>query len=103
MFSGITYENSNRVNLIYWHVRRSHFDTVFTINDPFLNEVFAKQVISQPWWPWAMKEHLEIMAEMHQDLMRDSYIFVAYTRLLPKDETFFKLKYQVLHLHDTLW
>lgn len=65
--------------------------------------MFAKYVLHSAWWEWAKQKDYEIWMEMNHLPLDDMYVYTAYATLDPQDETWFRLKYEVLHLKDTIW
>ena len=100
MFSGKSYENAKRVNLFYWHLNLYVFDRLCDNEWQGPDALFAKHVIASPWWDWAKEREFEIHMEMIHVVMDQTYVYIAYTNMPPQDETFFRLKYEVLHKHD---
>ncbi len=100
MFSGISCKNGNRVNLLFWHVNPYVYDSLCSNEWQGPNELFVKYVINTDWWEWAKEKNYEIMMEMNHLPMDDMYVYTAYSQMIPQDETFFRLKYEVLHLKD---
>lgn len=103
MFSGMSYKNGSRVNLLYWHINPYVYDSLCDREWHGPNEMFAKYVLHADWWEWAKKLELEIMMEMNHLPMDDMYVYTAFASMLPKDETWFRLKYEVSHLKDVIW
>lgn len=100
MFSGISYENEKRINLLYWHLNPYVYDRLCDDHWSGPERHFSKYVINAPWWEWISGKNLEIYCEMHHMVMDDCYVYVAFTRMLPQDETFWRLKWNVIHKKD---
>ena len=103
MFSGISYKNGNLVNLLYWHVNPYVHESLCSNEWQGPNELFVKYVINSEWWEWSKTVDLEIWMSMEHLALDDMYVYTAYTKMLPKDETYFRLKYEVLHLKDIVF
>ena len=65
--------------------------------------MFVKYVINSPWWEWSKSVDLEIWMDMNHLVLEDMYIYTAYAHMQPKDETYFRLKYEVLHLKNIVF
>jgi hypothetical protein len=46
------------------------------------------------------EKDLEVYSDMTHLPMDDMYVYTAYTTMMPQDETFWRLKYEVLHKKD---
>lgn len=64
------------------------------------DEIFVKYVINAPWWEWAKERELEVYSAMDHLVLDDMYVYTAYTTMLPRDETYWRLKYEVIHKKD---
>ena len=62
--------------------------------------MFVKIVINTPWWEWIKEKDLEIYSEMNHLPLDEMYVYTAYTTMLPIDETYWRLKYEVIHKKD---
>lgn len=100
MFSGITLKNGNKVNLLYWHVNPYVYDRLCDNEWQGPQEIFVKYVINAPWWEWIKEKDLEVYSDMNHLPLDDMYVYTAYTTMIPQDETFWRLKYEVLHKKD---
>jgi len=100
MFSGRSSVSGNRVNLIYWHVNPYVYDRLCDNEWQGPQEIFVKYVINAPWWEWVKEKDLEVYSDMTHLPMDDMYVYTAYTTMMPQDETFWRLKYEVLHKKD---
>lgn len=100
MFSGIYYENAKKINLLYWHLNPYVYDRLCDNEWKGPEEHFTKFVIDAPWWEWAKEKNLEIYMTMDYLALDDVYVYVAYTTMLPVDETYWRLKYEIIHKKD---
>lgn len=100
MFSGKSYNSAKKINLLYWHVNPYVYDRLCDNEWKGPEEHFTKLIINAPWWEWAKEKNLEIYYEMMHLALDDVYVYLAYTTMLPKDETFWRLKYEVIHKKD---
>jgi len=100
MFSGTSLENAKRVNLLYWHLNPYVFDKLCDNEWQGPEQLFAKHVINQPWWEWAKEKDLTIYSDMHHLALDNVYVYIAYTNMLPRDETYWVLKWNVTHIKD---
>ena len=100
MFSGITLKNGNKVNLLYWHLNPYVYDRLCDNEWQGPEELFVKIVINAPWWEWIKERELEVYSAMDHDHLNNRYVYLAYTTMLPQDETFWRLKYEVIHKKD---
>lgn len=100
MFSGKSYDNANRINLLYWHLNPYVYDRLCDNEWQGPAQLFTKFVINAPWWEWAKDKNLEIYYVMDYLALDDTYVYCAYTSMLPQDETFWRLKYEVIHKKD---
>lgn len=93
-------KNGNKVNLIYWHLNPYVYDRLCDNEWQGPEEIFVKFVINSPWWEWIKERDLEVYSAMDRDCLNDRYVYLAYTTMLPQDETFWRLKYEVIHKKD---
>ena len=100
MFSGKSLENANRVNLLYWHVNPYVYDRLCDDEWKGPEQHFTKHILNAPWWEWAKEKNLEIYHELIHLPMDDAYVYVSFTHMLPIDETFWRLKYDIIHKKD---
>ena len=100
IFSGKFYENGNRVNLLYWQVNPYVYDRLCDDEWAEPERYFSRHVINAPWWEWTKEKNLEIYIEMHHLALDDVYVYIAFTHMLPKDETFWRLKYNIIYKKD---
>lgn len=100
MFSGKSYDNAKRVNLLYWHVNPYVYDSLCDSEWAAPERHFTRHVINAPWYEWTKEKELEIWYAMDHCVMEDTYVYIAYTKMLPQDETFWRLKWNVIHKKD---
>jgi len=95
-------ENSSkkRVNLLTWSMNSWYYNRFNDSEISSTDSRLANLIIKQPWFNWTQEEKMKIEADSHYSPMEDMNTYIAYTTMLPQQETYWLLKWGPSHIRD---